>query len=113
MTFIKKFELNETNVSLHLKGVFCLSKLKINGVDVPKSYFANKIDISQYAKKGENIAEITLFSGNRNFLGPFHYPEEDTFFIAPTFFTLQNTWKDGKSTAENDDYSFERFGLFE
>ncbi len=103
-----KFDLTDTNVTLLLKGNYCLCDLELNGQKVEKSYFADRVDISKYAKTGENVAVITLYSGNRNLFGPFHKPHE---FVGPNTFILEKTWVNGKSPLEHDEYSFEKFGL--
>ena len=83
--------------------------LIINGQAVEKSYFADRVDISKYVKKGENIAKITLYSGNRNLFGPFHKPHT---FVSPNTFILEKTRINGISPLEHDDYAFEKFGLY-
>ena len=79
-----------------------------------KNYFDEKVDISDYVVKGENLARITLWSGNRNLLGPHHYNEtEEPLFVGPEQYESTGTWKDGKSSIERENYSFKKFGLFE
>lgn len=109
ITLENKFNVDDTNLTLVLSGNYCLCDLIINGKKVTKSYFANRVDISQYISKGENTALITLYSGNRNLLGPFHTPHD---FVCPNTFMLEKTWVNGKSPLEYDHYSFEKFGLY-
>ena len=65
-------------------------------------------------KNGENEAEITLYSGNRNLLGPHHYLyREEPLAVGPETFELQGTWKNGVSSKERANYSFVKFGIFD
>ncbi|MBE7087730.1 MAG: hypothetical protein E7369_05480, partial [Clostridiales bacterium] len=113
MTFEKKVVLNKVDYKMVLDGRFCLAEVEINGVKVVKSYFENSFDASKYLKVGENIIRVTLYSGNRNLMGPHHFkPFEEPKAVAPDTFELINTWKDGKSSMERDNYSFVKFGLF-
>lgn len=98
---------------LDLPGGYARCTLCINGRPVEMSYFAQSADISDYIKIGENVAQITLYSGNRNLLGPHHNAQfEEPTHAAPRIFELTGSWKNGKSEMERRSYSFVRFGLF-
>ena len=65
-----------------------------------------------YLKDGENVAEITLYSGNRNLLGPHHNAQaEEPTHVSPRVFELPGSWENGQSRLERKSYSFVRFGL--
>ena len=113
VTLKKKVVLDDVNCYLNLQGRFHLAYLKINGVDVRKSYFGNIVDVSEYLRIGENEIIITLYSSNRNLLGPHHViNEEEPFAVRPATFVAFGTWNKGKSSVYRDNYSFVRFGLF-
>ncbi|MBE6926003.1 MAG: hypothetical protein E7461_04080 [Ruminococcaceae bacterium] len=98
---------------LNLPGSYGRCSLRINGKTVEMSYFAQCAEIGEYLKMGENVAEITLYSGNRNLLGPHHYaPAEEPIRTGPGTFELPGSWIEGKSEMERSSYSFVRFGLF-
>ena len=98
---------------LDLPGGYARCTLRINGELAEMSYFANSADITKYLKKGQNVAQITLYSGNRNLLGPHHNGQwEEPAHVAPRVFELPGSWKEGKSDKERSSYSFVRFGLF-
>ena len=112
MTFEKTFIWQGGGCVLNLKGKYCLARLIINNVPVKKSYFSNKVDISNYLVKGNNTIIITVWSGNRNLFGPHHLlNNEDPKAVGPYSFELKGTWKDGKSSAERENYSFVKFGI--
>lgn len=114
VTVEKDFYSDSSPCELQLNGRYHLSEIKINGQPVSKSYFGQRADISDYVKKGQNKAEITLYSSNRNLLGPHHYLlKEEPFDITPRTFELPHSWKNGKSSKECERYSFVKFGLFE
>ena len=113
ITLEKEFYCNGEPSILDLSGRYHLCELKINGKEVAKSYFGGAADISDYVIKGKNRAEITLFSSNRNLLGPHHYlPSEEPFDVTPRTFELPNSWQNGRSSKERDNYTFVKFGLF-
>lgn len=114
MTVEKQFELQDANVLLKLDGNYCIAyDIEINGQKVDKTYFVNVIDISKFAKIGQNTIKLTFIVSNRNLLGPHHYKyEEEPFGVGPGTFELTNSWTNGKSCDERDNYSFVRFGLF-
>ncbi len=98
-------------VRLELPGGYARCSVKINGEKVEMSYFARCAEIGDHLREGENTAEITLYSGNRNLLGPHHSDEEDPAYVAPRTFALPGTWQGGRSLQERSSYSFVRFGL--
>ncbi len=113
VTLKKTITVDDINYYLNLKGRFHLAYLKINGNEVRKSYFGNIVDISEYLRVGENEIIITLYSSNRNLLGPHHViNEEEPFAVRPATFVAFGTWNKGKSSVYRDNYSFVRFGLF-
>lgn len=108
-TFLAK---KDEPVRLELPGGYARCTLRINGQPVEMSYFGKQADVGGYLQDGENVAEITLYSGNRNLLGPHHNAlEEEPLYAPPRAFELPGTWKDGKSEQERSSYSFVRFGL--
>ena len=113
VTLEKRFTADTLPKELEMVGEYCLSKLRINGIEVEKSYFGKVANIEKYVKAGENVAEITLFSGNRNLLGPHHLKEEPTVWVGMDAFELEDTWQNGKSNMEREAYVFAPFGLFE
>ena len=70
-------------------------------VTIPKEYV-----------KSENRLILTLKSGNRNIMGPFHYglaTEPESVF--PDCFTLKGTWENGESSEYRSSYAFVPFGI--
>ena len=113
ITLKKDFEYNGGKCILDLKGRFHLCDIILNGRQVIKSYFADSVDLTDYVQKGKNTAMITLYSSNRNLMGPHHLNfAEECFSVSPNSYELQGSWEDGKSNLERDNYSFVRFGLF-
>ncbi len=113
ITLEKEFYSDGSPTVLDLKGRYHLSDIVINGKKAEKSYFADKVDITEYITEGNNAIRITLYSGNRNLLGPHHLKRfEEPLGVGPDSFELAGTWKNGKSSKERDSYSFVKFGLF-
>lgn len=73
------------------------------------------VDISKFAKTGENEIKITLTGSLRNLLGPFHLDEGETHTALPFYFFHKTNiwgWGDGINHKWVDDYSFVQNGLF-
>ncbi len=124
MTFVKNFVWNGSGGNdggkdyggcvLRLSGRYQLAYVEINGKPVPKSYFGNTADISEFVVNGVNEARITLYSSSRNLLGPHHLKNaEESFLVGPFSWEQQGSWQNGKSFNERESYSFVRFGLFD
>ncbi len=114
ITLRKNFFHDGSPAQLDLTGRFATSYLKINGKEINKSYFNDTVDISNFVKAGENVAEITLYSGNRNLLGPHHYKfEEEPLGVGPGTYENLGSWHNGVSNNERNSYSFVKFGLFD
>lgn len=112
ITLRKTINYNGGNCVLNLNGRYCLSLLKVDGIEVKKSYFANKVDVTNYLKVGDNNIEITLWSGNRNLLGPHHDLDEEPRGVGPYTFEVKGSWNNGKSSEQLVDYAFVKFGLY-
>jgi hypothetical protein len=114
MTLEKKFNAKSCDKTiLKLNGRYATCKLKINGVQVEKSYFSDTVDITPYLKDGENTAEITLYSGNRNLLGPHHIKRrEEEVLVTFWSWEMDGTWEGLESPEYRQEYSFVKFGLF-
>ena len=114
IVFNKKFNYNGGETVLDLKGRFSLADITLNGKAVKKSYFAETVDLKDYLIDGENDISITIYTDNRNLLGPFHYAErEKPWFVGPGIFELIGSWKDGESSLQRKNYALVRFGLFD
>lgn len=97
-------------LKLRLRGRYASAKLRWNDyeTDVVLSEF---ICIPEQFVKEHNQIEVTLFSGNRNLLGPHHWakePEPKT--ITPAHFTMGDSWENGQSEWYRDSYSLISFG---
>ena len=87
-----------------------LCYLKINGVVVDKGYFDDMPDVSNYVKQGDNVAEISVYSGNRNLLGPHHYlPAPEPKLVMPQMYDFILRYKNGECEREQKEYAFVKF----
>lgn len=110
MTVRIPFMSNGKSCDLSLPKNIPLCYLKVNDAKVDKGYFENIVDISHYVKSGENVAELNVYTGNRNLFGPHHYiPELDPKFVSPQKFDFILRYKNGVCDRERNSYSFVRF----
>lgn len=110
MTVKNPFESDGKPCDLRLPKNLQLCYLKVNDKTVDKGYFDQVVDISQYVVEGNNVAEITVYTGNRNLLGPHHFiPELEPKFASPQKFDFILRYKNGECDRERQSYSFVKF----
>ena len=85
------------DIMLHVMGTYLTAKIWVNGHNAGELLFERRIDISSFAKEGENQIEVEFTIGNRNLFGPFHLDGTEG-FIAPLHFDICDIPKreDGK-----------------
>ena len=96
-------------ILLEIEGNYHLAAVWINGQLAGKLMFDRKLDISRYAKAGENQVEIRFILSNQNLFGPQHFNGNRDGSVTPWHFELGNTWKDGKSEYYHDRYDIRKF----
>ena len=114
VTLKTTFTANSENVKLKLNGRFHIAEVTVNGNFAGTLIFSDVIDVSAFAKMGENTLEIKLYSGNRNLLGPHHLNTGDLDTeVGPYAFDFTDTWKGNDSPVFAKRYCFSKFGLFD
>ena len=123
MVFLGRYELTgniavskkeNTKYVLSLKKLNApAARLEVNGSKAATLMFAPfNTDITEYLKNGENELKITLFSGNRNLLGPHHKPQGEIYNVGPSTFTDKHGWAEDKSQPVwTDNYSLVKLGI--
>lgn len=105
--------LSDNDVSLKIPGRIHYGKVFVNGKFAGELLFDHCLDISEFAKCGDNQIEVEIYTSARNLYGPHHNAIFDEIAsTSPMVFLLSNTWKDGKSTWERKSYSLVRTGIF-
>ena len=105
--------LNDTDVRLIFPGKIHYGKVFVNGNRVNDVLFTDDINISEYAVAGDNVIEIEIYTGLRNFYGPHHSAIFDEIGgVSPNSFIYANTWKNDGSIYERKSYSLVRTGIF-
>ena len=93
-----------------------VTEAEVNGKSAGKIMWKPySLDISEFAKAGENEIRITLTGSLRNLLGPFHLDEGETYTALPFYFFHKSDvwgWGDGVNGKWVDDYTFIQNGLF-
>ena len=105
--------LDETDVCLRLTGRTHYAKLFVNGNYTGAYVFDDVLDISAFAKHGENVLQIELYTGARNLLGPFHLANAvESFYATPESFVWKG-WKDFSHPNYRKSYALVRTGIFD
>ena len=88
ITLKKVFTYEDGDCVLKIEGEYGYAEIFVNGKPAKKPYFSDKVDVTSLVKKGENQIEITLYTGNRNLLGPHHNVAENCGWAGPGTFEL-------------------------
>ena len=88
ITLKKKFYCQDKQCVLNIKGKYGYAEISVNGKRAEKSYFDNKVDVSNLVEIGENLLEVTLYTSNKNLLGPHHNIGEDFTWASPGIYEL-------------------------
>lgn len=111
--FKRSISLKETDVKIKFLGKIHFANVYVNGIKAGEILFNDKIDISKYAVLGENLIEIEIFTGLRNFYGPHHHAVHDEIgMVAAGTFICAGTWQNDSSIYERKSYSLVRCGIF-
>ncbi len=100
-------ESEEGEYQIDIQGRFAVAKYSINGEAWQDLTFGNSFDC--VLNEGKNTIKITVYSGNRNYYGPFHFNKEDI-SVAPSTYTYEGV----ELEVENYDlknYYFAKFGI--
>lgn len=100
-----KVSLDKKDIMLNVKGNYLMAKVWINNQKVGDLFFEKQIDISDYAKEGDNLVEVEFVIGNRNMFGPLHLDGTE-WFISPFEFTLCDLPEEKNGVME---YRLQRF----
>ena len=85
LTLRQNVVLNDPCICLALKGEYHTAKVTVNGQYAGELCYHHTLDISPFAKAGDNEICATFTIGNRNLLGPFHSAEPEV-FVSPVSF---------------------------
>lgn len=102
----RSVSLGSPDVALRFRGRFQAVKVFVNGRTAGELLFDSELDISGYARPGNNDIELELTVSNRNLFGPHHMrSDEEPESVGPYSFDLPGTWKDCQSRDYRDSYS--------
>lgn len=105
LSLTKHFVFQDPNIRVSLEGNYLFARLYVNGQDAGELLFENTLDISPFAKAGDNVITAVFSIGNRNLLGPFH-SSEDELFVSPGSFAVDDL------TDQNTEKTLYRFHTF-
>lgn len=96
--------------TLALGGRFVMAKVRSGDREEIIALDTQK-DVSHLLKKGENLIEIEVRSSLRNLFGPHHYIVPEPLGVAPSWFNMRGSWKDGNAEKYAFDYHSVPFGI--
>lgn len=77
-----------SNVCLQIVGDNQTASVKVNGKEAGRLLFDTELDISAFAKDGENDIEVRFLLNNKNLMGPHHLVGAKDRYTAPNCFQL-------------------------
>lgn len=110
----KSFDLENGNYKLVFsKELARLVSVKVNGKNAGDILWKpHSLDLTFYIKEGKNDIEITFISSLRNFLGPHHIEEGESYEVTPASFFKEDTiWGTWHKKHWNEAYCFVTFGI--
>lgn len=101
--------LEQTNVLLRVEGSYSTATVQVNGEKVGNLLFEKELDISAYAKKGDNEIEVRFLMDNRNLLGPLHFNMSLDSGVSPRHFHMDGAWAETTNPDYYDRYVLKKF----
>ena len=98
-----------SNICLQIAGEYQTASVKVNGKQAGKLLFDTELDITNFAKVGENDIEIRFLLSNKNLLGPHHLVGEKDRYTDPNCFQLFGAWKGKESARYHSYYDIKKF----
>ena len=97
--------LDSANTALRIEGTWHTVSVKVNGMPAGKLVYSRSLDISKFARPGDNLIELDFVISNRNLLGPHHDLFNENGSVSPASFEIPGTWEDGKNPNYADRYN--------
>lgn len=101
--------LDTSHVCLQIAGDYQTASVKVNGKEAGKLLFDTELDISDFAKSGENEIEVRFLLNNKNLMGPHHLVGEKDRYTAPNCFQLFGQWTGKESEQYHSYYDIKKF----
>jgi len=79
-----------TEVYLSLDNSYPVARISLNRTDVGATFGKSPVKVTGALKSGRNKLKVTLYSSDRNLIGPMHYVGHDTELIGPETFAGEN-----------------------
>lgn len=100
---------DSSDICLQIAGEYQTASVKVNGKDAGKLLFDTELDISNFAKVGENDIEIRFSLSNKNLLGPHHLVGDNDRYTDPNCFQLFGDWNGKESPRYHSYYDIKKF----
>lgn len=98
-----------SDIWLKIAGEYQTASVKVNDIEAGSLLFDTELDISKFAKVGENDIEIRFILSNKNLMGPHHLVGAKDRYTDPNCFQLFGTWKGKESTRYHSYYDIKKF----
>lgn len=73
--------------------------------------FENRIDLSEFLRKGTNRIGIKVYNAMRNLIGPHHRHDPEPLSVSPNTFSFEGEWDGENCPAYAARYAFVKFGI--
>lgn len=108
VTMSQKVQLTTKDTLLQIAGAYLMAEVFVNGGNAGKLLFDTELDISAYAKEGENEIRIRFIRDNRNLYGPHHLCNSKYENVSPWSFELFGEWEEDTCPSYHKSYDLKR-----
>ena len=105
MSVSQHIRLDSANTLLRIEGTWHSVSVKVNGAHAGKLVYTRTLDISRFARPGDNLIELNFVISNRNLLGPHHDLLNENGSVSPASFEIPGPWEDGENPNYADRYN--------
>ena len=105
MSVSQHIRLDSADTALRIEGTWHSVSVKVNGAHAGKLVYTRTLDISRFARPGDNLIELNFVISNRNLLGPHHDLLNENGSVSPASFEIPGPWEDGKNPNYADRYN--------
>ena len=92
-------------------GRYAVAEISVNGQCAGVLMFENRIDLSEFLRKGTNRIGIKVYNAMRNLIGPHHRHDPEPLSVSPNTFSFEGEWDGENCPAYAARNAFVKFGI--
>lgn len=109
LVLTQSVEFDTSDILLQIAGEYQSASVKVNGKEAGRLLFDTELDISDFAKIGENDIEVRFLLSKKNLMGPHHLVGPKERYTDPNCFQMFGSWNGKESAQYHSDYDIKKF----